>query len=290
MNNESSLHTIIHACFQIDLFMSDSVSVQKIYQARMTLLQQLYARGFNIDPYNNFTLSTIDHIARANQLGMMLHKYPPLEEGVTPTDGRHPESVHGFNDPDERALVVFYTNHKNNGFQPKNLYNVIADTFDTGSSVSEPAAADADEHKEEKNDDDSDETKLGRKDTLIIVINEDRSDRIVRELSDIWEKHGYFIIVKSLASLQYNVLYHEKVHPHMALTLKEEEAFRKKFNITNDSMIPEISRFDPPAEAIGLRPDRVCRIMRPSNTAIRAPYWRLCKNAPIERKKAAVHA
>jgi DNA-directed RNA polymerase subunit H (RpoH/RPB5) len=39
---------------------------------------------------------------------------------------------------------------------------------------------------------------------------------------------------------------------------------------------PDISRFDPVARAIGIRPGDVCHIIRPSKTAIEADYYRIC--------------
>ncbi len=44
----------------------------------------------------------------------------------------------------------------------------------------------------------------------------------------------------------------------------------------NDGQFPDISRFDPAAQAIGIRPGEVCEIIRPSKTAISAPYYRIC--------------
>ena len=43
-----------------------------------------------------------------------------------------------------------------------------------------------------------------------------------------------------------------------------------------DGHFPDISRSDPVAKAIGIRPGEVCEIIRPSKTAISAPYYRIC--------------
>jgi DNA-directed RNA polymerase subunit H (RpoH/RPB5) len=50
----------------------------------------------------------------------------------------------------------------------------------------------------------------------------------------------------------------------------------KKYNITDKIQFPDISRFDPVARVIGLRPGQVCHIIRPSKTAIQANYYRIC--------------
>jgi DNA-directed RNA polymerase subunit H (RpoH/RPB5) len=49
-----------------------------------------------------------------------------------------------------------------------------------------------------------------------------------------------------------------------------------KYNITDKIQFPDISRFDPVARVIGLRPGQVCNIIRASKTAIEANYYRIC--------------
>ena len=44
----------------------------------------------------------------------------------------------------------------------------------------------------------------------------------------------------------------------------------------NDKQIPEITRFDPVAIAIGLRPQQVVEIIRSSPTALTTKYYRIC--------------
>ena len=50
----------------------------------------------------------------------------------------------------------------------------------------------------------------------------------------------------------------------------------KRYNITDKVQFPNISRFDPVARAIGLRPGQVCGITRPSKTSIESNYYRIC--------------
>ena len=50
----------------------------------------------------------------------------------------------------------------------------------------------------------------------------------------------------------------------------------KKYNITDKIQFPDISRFDPVARAIGLRPGQLCKITRYSKTAIETFYYRIC--------------
>ena len=60
------------------------------------------------------------------------------------------------------------------------------------------------------------------------------------------------------------------------LNEKEEIDFMKKYQIRDKSQIPEISRFDPQALVVGVRPGNICYIQRPSITALTTDYYRVC--------------
>ena len=51
---------------------------------------------------------------------------------------------------------------------------------------------------------------------------------------------------------------------------------KTKINITSLTNLPDISRFDPVALAIGMRPGEVCKIIRPSKTSVTGEYYRIC--------------
>ena len=57
---------------------------------------------------------------------------------------------------------------------------------------------------------------------------------------------------------------------------KEVEELKEKYSIDNMKKMPEISRFDPQAQAICLRPGQVCRFIRNSPTSMETPYYRVC--------------
>ena len=50
----------------------------------------------------------------------------------------------------------------------------------------------------------------------------------------------------------------------------------EKYNIRERKQFPEISRFDPVAMALGMRPNLVCEIIRPTKSTIESKYYRLC--------------
>jgi DNA-directed RNA polymerase subunit H (RpoH/RPB5) len=117
---------------------------------------------------------------------------------------------------------------------------------------------------------------LKKTDTLLIVVKDEVNETLINTLKHIWEQDKIFIIIQSLKRLQFNLLNHILVPPHRILSIPETIQIRTRYNIMNDGQFPDISRFDPVAQAIGIRPGQVCEIIRPSKTAISAPYYRIC--------------
>ena len=117
---------------------------------------------------------------------------------------------------------------------------------------------------------------LSKHDTLFIVVKDEVNDTLINALKHIWEQEKIFIVIQNLKRLQFNILKHELVPPHRILNNTEVLTIKKRYNVMNDGQFPDISRFDPVAEAIGIRPGQVCEIIRRSKTAISAPYYRMC--------------
>ena len=117
---------------------------------------------------------------------------------------------------------------------------------------------------------------LKKTDTLFIIIKDDPNETLINELNHIWESDGIFIVVESIKRLQYNILEHILVPKHRILLESEVQKIMTKYNINDKIQFPDISRFDPVARVIGLRPGQVCHITRPSKTAIEADYYRIC--------------
>lgn len=117
---------------------------------------------------------------------------------------------------------------------------------------------------------------LTKEDTLYIIVKDEVNDTMIQLLKQIWEQDGIFIVIESLKRLQFNVLKHVLVPPHKIMTTSEVNIIKERYNIMNDSQIPELSRFDPVAKAIGIRPGEICEILRPSKTSIISNYYRIC--------------
>jgi len=120
---------------------------------------------------------------------------------------------------------------------------------------------------------------LQKNDTLIVVSKDEPNDSLKKYLKQLYADENIFVIVLSLRRLQFNVLKHELVPKHRILNFTEQKEFLKKYNITDSSQVPEISRFDPVSLCIGLRPGSIVNITRPSKTAIIGEYFRYCTNA-----------
>jgi len=117
---------------------------------------------------------------------------------------------------------------------------------------------------------------LTRQDTLLIIIKDEPNETLINELKHIWEKDGIFIVIENIKRLQFNILNHILVPLHTVLAESDVKLIMEKYNITSKSLFPDISRFDPVARVIGIRPGQVCHIVRPSKTAIEANYYRVC--------------
>jgi DNA-directed RNA polymerase subunit H (RpoH/RPB5) len=117
---------------------------------------------------------------------------------------------------------------------------------------------------------------LTKEDTLFIITKDEMNETIISELKHIWEKDRIFIVIENIKRLQYNILNHSLVPEHTIISDKDVDEVMKKYNIKNKTEFPDISRFDPVARAIGLRPGNICKIIRPSKTAITTEYYRVC--------------
>jgi DNA-directed RNA polymerase subunit H len=118
--------------------------------------------------------------------------------------------------------------------------------------------------------------KLEQTDTLLFITKEDPNETIMNELIHIWEVEKKFIVIISIKRLQFNILDHALVPAHRVLSKEETVNIMKKYNMVDINQFPEISRFDPVSLVIGIKPNEICEIYRPSKTTIHAFYYRVC--------------
>jgi DNA-directed RNA polymerase subunit H (RpoH/RPB5) len=148
-----------------------------------------------------------------------------------------------------KIYIKYYINKI---LKPQNIYNIIEDLFYL-------------------------ENILEKKDDLIIVIKDEPNDTLIQTIKDIWMNENIYISLISVKRLQFNILEHSLVPKHIILNKKEEEEFKKQYNILDNSQIPTISYFDPVSLVMGIRPENIVKIERYSRTSINSTYYRICK-------------
>ena len=117
---------------------------------------------------------------------------------------------------------------------------------------------------------------LEKKDTLIVITEDEPNDTIITYIKYLFDNAGIFVVIHSIKRLQFNILNHKLVPYTTILTPPEVDELKIKYNISNLSKLPEISRFDPHALALCVRPGQVCMIKRTSITAMNSIYYRVC--------------
>lgn len=117
---------------------------------------------------------------------------------------------------------------------------------------------------------------LTKSDTLVIIIDEEPNASMITKIKYIYDATGIFVVLHHIKRLQFNLLEHTLVPKSKILTNEEIEELKKTLNMKTVSQLPEISRFDPQALAIMLRPGQVVKFTRSSQTALTSVYYRVC--------------
>ena len=117
---------------------------------------------------------------------------------------------------------------------------------------------------------------LNKSDTLMIIMQEEPNDTVLKHIHHLYNKDGIFIVVHSIHRLQANILKHELVPQMFIMDDAEKTELKKELNITDFKQLPEISRFDPQALAMCMRPNDVGQFIRKSVTSLNYNYYRVC--------------
>lgn len=120
------------------------------------------------------------------------------------------------------------------------------------------------------------ENVLEKKDTLMIVSNDEPNDTIITKLKYLYDHEQIFIVIHNIKRLQFNILTHVLVPPAIILNDAECGQLKTTYHLKTLDKLPEISRFDPQALALCLRPGQVIQINRKSDTALEYKYYRIC--------------
>jgi DNA-directed RNA polymerase subunit H (RpoH/RPB5) len=154
------------------------------------------------------------------------------------------------NDNTKKKIYVKY--YINKLIKPQNIYDIVEDLFHI-------------------------ETILEKSDDLMIIIKDEPNDTMMENIKDIWVSENIYVSLLNIKRLQFNILKHTLVPKHTLLSLDEKENFMKKYNVMDNSQIPDISFFSPVSIVLGIRPGDVVKIVRNSRTAIQSDFYRICK-------------
>lgn len=117
---------------------------------------------------------------------------------------------------------------------------------------------------------------LEKTDCLIMIYEGEMNDTMINHLKYIYENDGIFVVVHNIKRLQFNILNHILVPKVEILSESSIQVIKNTYNINSFSELPEISRYDPQAMAICLRPGQICKFYRNSPTAVETEYYRYC--------------
>ena len=224
-----------------------NTDIISIYNSRKTILEVIKESNMinnvleNIYNYENFNINEVEAMAKNNQLDMLLK-------------GREDYPI------SHNVYVKYMLNKTSNRIPAIN--EIVEELFEI-------------------------EGVLTKKDTLMVIINDEPNDSLITKLCHLYDNRGIFVVVHNIARLQRNILKHSLVPKH-TIVFNEKwngpeeseetdlEAVKRKYNLKNLSQLPEISRFDPVALLIELRPGQVCKIERDSITSVDSVYYRVC--------------
>jgi hypothetical protein len=153
------------------------------------------------------------------------------------------------NTNNKKVYIKYYFTSKQ--IKPQNLDDIIEDLFTI-------------------------ENVLTKDDTLIVIIEDEPNDTIISKLKYLYDHDGIFVVIHNIKRLQFNILEHALVPNCIILEETQIKELKENFNINNLKQLPEISRFDPQALAICLRPGQICKFERNSATALKYNYYRIC--------------
>lgn len=111
----------------------------------------------------------------------------------------------------------------------------------------------------------------------LIIISKDKTNQTIRDLVEqLFIKDKKFVNIYNFHDYLFNVLDHEMQPTFRILSNDEKQEIMKRYNIVKDKEFPDISRFDPVSQAIGVRPGQLIEIIRSSPTAVKSLYYRIC--------------
>ena len=234
-----------------------SKTIARLYNARKNLLDLLMVQGYDVEGYTHFGVNEVNAMYAHKQLDMLVET-----KSSSSSDKSKEKKEEGKGKPKKKAYIKF---HLEKMLSTGHINDLIEDLYVLGSGGEVGGLGISTN---------ANDTVLTERDTLIIVTKQE-----VKTMNQYLNQlflQGRFIVLLSLDRLQFNILNHQYVPPHTILSKEELDEMMKKYNVGDKSQLPDISRYDPVALAIGMRPGDVCKIDRPSKSAIHSTYYRVC--------------
>lgn len=211
----------------------------ELFNSRKNILNHLFYQDYNIDDYSNFSFLDINAMYLNNQMDMIVS--------------------HSKNET--KIYIKYFLDTK---IRPAHLDNIIEDLFIN------PI------------DEESQYPLLAKNDTLVLILGDEPNDKFIDKLKFIFENknYGYFVVPIAITRLLFNIFDNFLVPKHVILTEQEVIDLKIKFNIKKDvelyKVIPQISRWDPAALMIFLKPGQVVKIIRDNSTSLYSLFYRVC--------------
>ncbi len=215
-------------------------SIYRYYKSRINILDILETAGYDTSIYKGFDMTDVHCRFLNNEMDMVIEKSTSTD---SKSDTRAP-----------RVLVKYLLPEDSKWRAMEQIVHRIFDEqiLDT-----------------KKND------------AAILILTDEMNDSnkktVYLNLKQLYEKWGIYVVVTTLDRLQFNILNHQLVPKHTVLSSEQTDELKRKYGIKEiETEIPEISRFDPVAQMILLRPGQVCEIIRDSKSAGQSLYYRVC--------------
>jgi DNA-directed RNA polymerase subunit H (RpoH/RPB5) len=237
-----------------------SKTIARLYNARKILLELMAAQGYDVEGYTNFGVNEVNAMYAHKQLDMLVET--KSSSSSSSSSSEKGKAAMNEKKPKKKVYIKF---HLEKLLSTGHINDLVEDLYVLGSGGEIGGLGISTN---------ANDTVLTEKDMLIIVTKQE-----VKTMNQYLNQlflQGRYIVLLSLDRLQFNILNHQYVPPHTILSKEETEDMMKKYNVADKSQLPDISRYDPVALAIGMRPGDVCKIDRPSKSAIHSTYYRVC--------------
>jgi DNA-directed RNA polymerase subunit H len=122
---------------------------------------------------------------------------------------------------------------------------------------------------------------LQKTDNLMFIVAfepklDSSTDSLCMMLNTLWNESNIYVCVMNIHRLMYNITDHVYYEPHEIMSEEEKIDIYKRHMITCDQDLPMISRYDPVAMLMCMRPGDLCKITRKSKTALQSTAYRIC--------------